>query len=179
MDLATYGAIISTAAFGLAVWSLLLHRARWKQDQADRQPELVWSTDPIKDLPDWRRLRVTLRNRSDTRIKADRIRIVWPPAARMELFHSLKTEEDTATPWAPGKRLPPEDPKRVIDLTLEVAHAGKPAEFRHGGWQEMGTGDTHWVDLVVSSPRNARVIFWISFSSFDRSLRIKSRRIST
>lgn len=173
MDLATYGAIVSTAAILLSGLGLWLHWRRHAQEHADRQPEISLESEYRSDLPPgWRAIKLTVRNLDRYSLKVESITVLWPRSARLALLDDCFVPGDNH-PWD-TKMVDPGPGKPALMLGMKLPAAGTAAKMSAGAYRH---GDTHSVSLVVSSrPRSAHSLkVLIRQSSSSTSFKVRNR----
>lgn len=174
MELATYGAIISSIALALSGLSLWLHWHRHRQEQSNRQPEVtIESMDAPRDIPGrWRAIRLTVRNMDRYTLTVESIRIMWPLNARMARLDDAYQALD-GVPWQ-TKPVAPSTTFRILPLNMRLPAAGTNSSVSGARYVH---GDTHSVSLLVSSrPDSAHSLkVLIRQSSASTSFRVRNR----
>jgi hypothetical protein len=167
----SYAELVSTIALAAAVLGLWLHWQRHRREKEDRQPEVLFRTSPALGLARWNLLKITVRNRADLSITADKISVVWPPWCRL----GKPVKVPSGQPWRGDA--PYAEPSRRVrsyPLGLEMRHAGYETKPSLSGITFPGTRDTHSDWLLVSGRPNSSVRLRISFSASRKSQRLRS-----
>lgn len=167
MNLAAYGAVISTIALMLSLLGLWLHWLRWRVDVRNKRP-LVTIKRSVRypRLGRWTPYEIMVRSRDNQGWHAKCLRVAWPPSAKVMPAGAAKNTSYSVNA-SPHYVLEHENGKRRMDLNLRVAEAGRDAPYM--GLIRLGDGDTHSVTLFVSA----------SPSIWSRVLSILRRRSST
>jgi hypothetical protein len=169
----TYAEIVSTLALFASGASLWLHRARWKRDEADREPEIQSDAKAARGLLGWTIVTITIRNRSDTTLKINRITVIWPLNGKIGKYITTGTGPEEFRP----PLNPPADAKRSINPKITVAQAGKQAgRMPVTGWQ-TSPGDAHSSSFLVSGRPRSLLILRITLSSSDTARRTSWRYV--
>lgn len=175
MDIATYGAIVSTIAIFTSGLSLWLHWRKHSQEQADRQPEIFLEEEKREGPVDgWRPLTLTVRNLDRYALNVESITVLWPLAARLAwAAECYKPTDELEVPEA----IQPERPRRTVYLDLRLPAGGTQSRVSAARYIH---GDTHSVSLVVSSrPASAHSLkVFIRQSSSSTSFKVRNRIIN-
>jgi len=174
MDIASYGAVVATAALILSGLSLWLHYRQHRRADADRQPELdITHLDSFVEHPsDWHMLRLEVRNLDRYSIKVRSVRVVRPKSARLAKYWDVMVS-------TPRRYRIPE----VTSQTLTFDQRIEPAGTSSASGLVWDGGDRAHLEFFASlsssiSISRSPLILEIALSSSAIDFKTWKRRIS-